>query len=104
MVLFKSKWEKFLSFVRSKDCWRFIFASRPLYGLARVGLAVAFTDTPSEEGTDFTNNTVDGAAAPIAGRKPCLKVRWCKIVRRLIRKGSSQEREFPADLFERKSA
>ena len=60
MVLFKSKLEKFLSFVRSKDCWRFIFASRPLYGLAWVGLAVVFTDTPSEERTYLCDDTVDG--------------------------------------------
>ena len=59
---------------KSEYGWRGIIAPRPLYGLARVVLAVAFSHAPREEGADLGDGAIDGRAGPFALGKPLLKV------------------------------
>ena len=57
---------------KSEYGWRGIIAPRPLYGLARVVLAVAFSHAPGEERTNLGDDPVNSRPLPVSLGKPLL--------------------------------
>ena len=63
-----------MSLGRGEYGWWGIIASRPLYGLTRVVLAVVFPDAPTKKWPNLGKHSIDGGSLPVSGVEPLLQL------------------------------
>ena len=66
--------KQFFSLGRGEYGWGRVIVSRPIYGLARIALAVVLPDAPIEKGANLCDHTINGGSLPFSVMKPSLQL------------------------------